>query len=92
MHEQVSLAPSALAGDSSGVAATISVPGGNKVKMKDGEAAFKNVRIEADAAGTYTLRAKSASRKVRADPMHSSRGHSPPFGICMCFVYWAVGF
>ena len=60
------MAPSALLGDSSGVAATVSVPGGNKVKMKDGEATFKNVRIEADAPGSYMLRAKSASRKVKS--------------------------
>lgn len=65
MFVQVSLAPSALGGDGSGMAATITVPGGNKVKMKDGEAVFKNVRIEADAPGGYTLRVKSASRKVQ---------------------------
>lgn len=64
MLVQVSLVPSALGGDGSGVAATVTVPGGNKVKMKDGEALFKNVRIEADAPGAYTLHVKSASRKV----------------------------
>ena len=61
---QVSLAPSALAADGSGVAAAITAPGGNKAKVKDGEAVFKNVRIEADSPGAYTLRVKSASRKV----------------------------
>lgn len=64
MSVQVSLAPSALAADGSGVAAAITAPGGNKAKVKDGEAVFKNVRIEADSPGAYTLRVKSASRKV----------------------------
>jgi hypothetical protein len=63
---QVSLAPSALAPDGSGVAATVTVPGGNKAKVKEGEAVFKNVRIEAEAPGHYVLRAKSASRKACA--------------------------
>ena len=42
----------------------MAVAGGNKVKLKDGEALFKAVRIEAEAPGVYTLHAKSASRKV----------------------------
>ena len=42
----------------------MAVAGGNKVKLKDGEALFKAVRIEAEAPGIYTLHAKSASRKV----------------------------
>ena len=62
---QVALAPSALAADDSGTAASVAVAGGNKVKLKDGEALFKAVRIEAEAPGIYTLHAKSASRKVR---------------------------
>ena len=61
---QVALAPSALAADDSGTAASVAVAGGNKVKLKDGEALFKAVRIEAEAPGVYTLHAKSASRKV----------------------------
>ena len=61
---QVALAPSALAADDSGTAASVAVAGGNKVKLKDGEALFKAVRIEAEAPGIYTLHAKSASRKV----------------------------
>ena len=61
---QVALAPSALAVDDSGTAASVAVAGGNKVKLKDGEALFKAVRIEAEAPGIYTLHAKSASRKV----------------------------
>ncbi len=60
----MSLAPSALASNSSGVAATVTAPGSNKAKMKDGEAVFKNVRIKAEAPGAYMLMAKSASRKV----------------------------
>ena len=60
----MSLAPSALSSDGSGAAASVSVAGGNKVKLKDGEALFKSVRIEADVPGVYTLHAKSASRKV----------------------------
>ncbi len=62
--EQVSLDPSAMAVDGSGAAANVSVAGGNKVKLKDGRALFKSVRIEAEAPGVYTLHAKSASRKV----------------------------
>ncbi len=63
-HLQVSLAPSALSTDGSGTAASVTVAGGNKAKLKDGEALFKAVRIDAEAPGVYTLHAKSASRKV----------------------------
>lgn len=62
----MSLAPSALSADGSGTAASVAVAGGNKAKLKDGEALFKAVRIEAEAPGVYTLHAKSASRKVTA--------------------------
>ena len=61
---QVTLDPSAMAVDGSGAAASVSVAGGNKAKLKDGTALFKSVRIEAEAPGVYTLHAKSASRKV----------------------------
>lgn len=71
---QVSLAPSALAADGSGVAAAITAPGGNKAKVKDGEAVFKNVRIEADSPGAYILRVKSASRKVAREFFHQPTG------------------
>lgn len=65
MHAQVALLPSALAAGSDGGAATVAVQGGNKAKLREGAAVFKSVRIEAEAPGAYTLRAKSASRKVR---------------------------
>lgn len=63
-HPQVSLNSSALATDGSGRAASVSVSGGNKVKVKKGVAVFKDVRVEADEAGSYALRVQSASRKV----------------------------
>lgn len=50
--------------DGSGTSASVNVTGGNRVKLRDGEALFKGVRIEAEAPGVYTLHAKSASRKV----------------------------
>ena len=62
----MSLVPSALSTDGSGTAASVTVAGGNKTKLKDGEALFKAVRIEAEARGVYTIHAKSASRKVTA--------------------------
>ena len=76
---QVALAPSALAADDSGTAASVAVAGGNKVKLKDGEALFKAVRIEAEAPGVYTLHAKSASRKVSCQ--HDVPNTRTAFGI-----------
>ncbi|PRW58303.1 Structural maintenance of chromosomes flexible hinge domain-containing 1 [Chlorella sorokiniana] len=61
---EVSLNSSALATDGSGRAASVSVAGGNKVKVKKGAAVFKDVRVSADEAGSYALRVQSASRKV----------------------------
>lgn len=61
---QVSLNSSALATDGSGRAASVSVSGGNKVKVKKGAAVFKDVRVSAEEAGSYALRIQSASRKV----------------------------
>lgn len=61
---QVSLNSSALATDGSGRAASVSVSGGNKVKVKKGTAVFKDVRVSAEEAGSYALRIQSASRKV----------------------------
>ncbi len=85
MVVQVSLAPSALAADGSGVAAAITAPGGNKAKVKDGEAVFKSVRIEADSPGAYTLRVKSASRKV------GQRFHSSPPDECFQCWHFPTG-
>jgi hypothetical protein len=65
MPAQVALLPSALATGGNGGAATVAAQGGNKAKLREGAALFKNVRIEAEAPGAYTLRAKSASRKAR---------------------------
>jgi hypothetical protein len=62
---EVSLNNSALAADGSGLAASVSVPGGNKVKLRGGVAVFKEVRVAAEQPGTYSLRVQSASRKVR---------------------------
>ncbi len=62
---QVSLSNSALSVDGSGAAASVAVPGGNKVKLKGGVAVFKEVRVVADHPGTYALRVQGASRKVR---------------------------
>lgn len=53
--------------DGSGAAASVSVPGGNKAKLsKAGVAVFKEVRLAAEAPGTFALRVQSASRKVGA--------------------------
>ena len=60
----MSLSSSALATDGSGRAASVSVSGGNKVKVKKGSAMFKDVRVTAEEAGSYALRVQSASRKV----------------------------
>ena len=38
--------------------------GGNKGRIKKGVAVFKDVRVTADVAGSYSLRVQSASRKV----------------------------
>lgn len=66
---EVCLAASALATDGSGGAAAVSAQGGNKAKAKSGSdgcwvAVFKDVRVSAEAAGTYALRAQSTSRKI----------------------------
>ena len=61
---QVALNPSALAADDSGHAATVQASGGNKMKLQKGCATFKDVKITAETAGQFTLRAASGSRKV----------------------------
>ncbi len=70
---QVQLAPSAVAADGSGAAAATGVPGGNRARVRDGVALFKDVRIVAERPGTFTLAAKTASRKARA-PTHCGPG------------------
>ncbi len=72
-HVQVQLAPSAVAADGSGAAAATGVPGGNRARVRDGVALFKDVRIVAERPGTFTLAAKTASRKARA-PQHCGPG------------------
>jgi hypothetical protein len=67
-HVQVQLAPSAVAADGSGAAAATGVPGGNRARVRDGVALFKDVRIVAERPGTFSLAAKTASRKARAPP------------------------
>ena len=61
---QVSLCSSALAIDGSGCAASVAASGGNKIKLKNGVAVFKDVCVVAEEAGTYALRVQGASRKV----------------------------
>jgi len=57
--------PSALAEDGGGAAASVVVSGGNRVRLTDGAALLKDVRITADAPGTFCLTIASASRRVR---------------------------
>ena len=64
LHVQVTVYPSALAEDGSGAAASVVVSGGNRVKLPDGAALLKDVRITADAPGTFCLTIASATRRV----------------------------
>lgn len=66
---QVVLSNSALATDGSGASASVSASGGNKLKVKKGVAAFKDVRLSAEAPGSYALRVQCASRKARSGCM-----------------------
>ena len=59
---QVVLVPTALATEGAH-AATVSVPGGNKSRLRDGVATFKDVKILAEHSGCYKLTAKAAGRK-----------------------------
>lgn len=63
---QVQLAPSAVAADDSGAAAATTVPGGNRARVREGVALFKDVRVVAEQPGTFLLTAKTASRKARS--------------------------
>ena len=63
---QVAVQPSALAEDGSGAAASVAVSGGNRVRLTDGAALLKDVRLTADAPGTYCIVIASASRRVRS--------------------------
>ncbi len=67
------LAPSAVAADGSGAAAATAVPGGNRARVREGVALFKDVRVVAERPGTFLLTAKTASRKARS---HSTAPHS----------------
>ena len=69
---QVTLLPSAVSVDGSGLSASVTAAGGNKAKMKQGTAVFKDVKLSADQAGSYSLRAKPSSRKVCTPGIHVS--------------------
>jgi len=56
--------PSALAEDGGGAAASVVVSGGNRVRLTDGAALLKDVRVTADAPGTFCITIASASRRV----------------------------
>jgi hypothetical protein len=62
---KVTLLPSGLAIDGSGLAVSVAAARGNKCKMKAGVAAFHDVRLQAEQPGTFQIRAKSTSRLVR---------------------------
>ena len=76
---QVMIAPSALAVDGDAPSASIEAGTGNKAKMKNGVAVFKDVRISATVAGSYTLRVSVASRKVRP----SQAVHAVHYSACV---------
>lgn len=54
----------------SGATASITMKGGsgNRVRLRDGEALLKGVRIEARACGTYTLHARPAVGVMQVRP------------------------
>ena len=65
--------------------------GGNKVKVKNGVAVFKDVRLSAELSGSYAVRVQSASRKVSGDT-HTAAGacsrNQWAAGVC---AEWASG-
>jgi hypothetical protein len=61
---KVTLQPSGLAVDGSGLAVNIAAAGGNKAKITAGVAVFLDVKLQAEQSGTYQIRAKSTSRAV----------------------------
>ena len=69
----MALLPSAVNADGSGKAASVNAAGGNKARVKEGAGAFKDVRLSADQAGSYVLRAKPSSRKVRPSRLFSNQ-------------------
>ena len=72
---QVTVYPSALAEDGSGAAASVAVSGGNRVRLTDGAALLKDVRLTADAPGTFLVTIGSASRRVSCHRGRMSRRH-----------------
>lgn len=67
---KVTLLPSGLATDGSGLAVNIAATGGNKSKITAGVAVFQDVKLQAEQPGTYQIRAKSTSRAVCTYPLH----------------------
>lgn len=62
---QVLLQTSALsADDESAPAAKVSASGSNRVKLRNGVASFRGVKLAADTPGPYLLRVEPLSRKV----------------------------
>eukprot|EP00884_Botryococcus_braunii_P005311 jgi/Botrbrau1/14781/Bobra.0284s0014.2 len=64
---EVTLQPSGLAVDGSGLAVNIAAAGGNKAKITAGVAVFLDVKLQAEQPGTYQIRAKSTSRAVAGE-------------------------
>ena len=83
---QVAVQPGALSEDGSGAAASVAVSGGNRVRLTDGVAVLKDVRLTADAPGTFCVVVASASRRVRrAQQAQCGRigcANIPPCTLC----------
>jgi hypothetical protein len=62
MRLQIALSGSAL--NAEGIAARVSAAGSNRTKLRNGVACFKNVRIQAQAEGTFKVTVGSHSRKI----------------------------
>lgn len=65
--------PSAISSDGSGQAASVTAADGNKARVRNGVAAFKDIKLSAETTGTYVLRAKPSSREVPPTPSISKR-------------------
>ena len=93
---QVALLPSAVNAEGSGKAASVSAAAGNKARVKEGLGTFKDVRLSADQAGSYILRAKPSSRKVRPNRrLGTPQSHRCPWQMghmCHREVFWYSSF
>ena len=68
---QVTLLPSAISADGSGVSASVTAADGNKARVRNGVAVFKDIKLSAEIAGTYIVRAKPTSRDVSSSVFSS---------------------